>query len=290
MNSKHFVLSLGLTMLLGTGCAAKAWRGIVPLKSTRADTERLLGPAHETIGESVIYQLPDEVVSIWFSVNPGCSEKLSAGSWNVVPGTVTSIDLRLKKGVPLASLGLDLTKFKKAQGDADVPGNFEYVTDEEGFSIEVYDAEDGLGEMVWGYSYMPRAADRHLYCAPSRGTGPTSAGGRCPFFRIEGPSGLNPAGGTVLNLSAGIDFNGPPVAQPGYKWTVSAGRITSGQGSNQITVETAGLGAQTITVTLEIINLPSNCPRAASWKVQLGSGARKGRPTPQGVGCRHNRT
>ncbi|MDQ3802632.1 MAG: hypothetical protein M3416_02095 [Acidobacteriota bacterium] len=44
-------------------CPGKEWRGIVPLKSTRADVERLLGPNDEN--GSTKYELPDAVVYVY---------------------------------------------------------------------------------------------------------------------------------------------------------------------------------------------------------------------------------
>src|SRR6185436_12912020 len=37
-----------------------------------------------------------------------------------------------------------------------------------------------------------------------------------------------------------------------YNWSVSAGTITSGQGTSSIQVDTAGLGGQTVTATVEV--------------------------------------
>ena len=55
--------SLSLTVVLGGSCEAKSWRGIVPLKSTRADVERLLGKP----GKYNRYQFENERVSFDYS-------------------------------------------------------------------------------------------------------------------------------------------------------------------------------------------------------------------------------
>jgi hypothetical protein len=49
-----------------------------------------------------------------------------------------------------------------------------------------------------------------------------------------------------------------------YNWSVSAGKITGGQGSVEITVDTTGTGGQTITATVEIGGLDPSCGRTAS--------------------------
>jgi hypothetical protein len=49
-----------------------------------------------------------------------------------------------------------------------------------------------------------------------------------------------------------------------YKWTVSAGTITSGQGTSSITVSTDGLGGQDVTATVHVGELDPACPQTAS--------------------------
>jgi hypothetical protein len=49
-----------------------------------------------------------------------------------------------------------------------------------------------------------------------------------------------------------------------YNWSVSAGTISGGQGTPSITIDTAGLGGQTVTATVEIGGLPPECDRTRS--------------------------
>ena len=51
---------------------------------------------------------------------------------------------------------------------------------------------------------------------------------------------------------------------PTYNWTVSAGTISSGQGTSSITVDTAGTAGQTITATVDIGGLEVACTKTAS--------------------------
>src|SRR5205823_13125607 len=52
---------------------------------------------------------------------------------------------------------------------------------------------------------------------------------------------------------------GTPTVNPTYNWTVSAGTITSGQGTTSITVDTKGLGGQTVTATVEVGGVEPTC-------------------------------
>jgi hypothetical protein len=51
---------------------------------------------------------------------------------------------------------------------------------------------------------------------------------------------------------------------PTYNWSVSAGTISSGQGTSVITVDTAGVGGQTVTATVELGGVDPACSRTAS--------------------------
>jgi hypothetical protein len=45
VSNKQLIASFWVMLSIAIICPAKEWRGIVPLKSTRADVERLLGAA-----------------------------------------------------------------------------------------------------------------------------------------------------------------------------------------------------------------------------------------------------
>jgi hypothetical protein len=147
---KPFLLLTFVILLSGNVFSVKEWRGIVPLKSTRADVERLLGrPDNESIST---YYLPEATVSFQYSQRK-CDE-----GWNVPPQTVIYIGVNLTKQKPLAELNLDLTKYKKEPGDYDVPDHFYYIDKEQGIAISV------RGGMTYKYIYGPRAEDAPLRC------------------------------------------------------------------------------------------------------------------------------
>lgn len=156
-SSKSLVIVCWFMLTVPSTCPAKEWRDIAPLRSTRADVERLLGASNEPLP---IYFLPDEVVYFQYSQHP-CDGRYPDEKWKVPPGTVLSIRVTLKKQVPFADSRLDLSKFKKVQGDHDVIGHFYYINEEEGFSIEVGQ------ENIIGYIYEPAARDSHLRCPDS---------------------------------------------------------------------------------------------------------------------------
>ncbi len=80
----------------------------------------------------------------------------------------------------------------------------------------------------------------------------------CPNISVSCPSEVEQGSPLTFNASAGGD------STITYNWTVSAGTISSGQGTSSITVDTATLGGQTVTATVEIGGLDPSCSRTAS--------------------------
>ncbi len=91
----------------------------------------------------------------------------------------------------------------------------------------------------------------------------------CPTISVTGPSSTLKAGDDMVftaNVSGGT-------CDPTYNWTVSAGTITSGQGTPVIHVDTTGMFGQNITATVEVGGCCAECPRTAS---ETGSIAPRG--------------
>lgn len=137
----------------------KDWQGLLPLKSTRSDVERLLGPPDVNQKDQLlVYYQKDQVVFIGFSGNPQCRKKFPYTSWDTSLDTVTAIRLRLRKSVPIADMHIDLARLKKHRGDSDLMTHFYYSNEENGFSIEVGNSN------VMGYVYEPTSRQSHLQC------------------------------------------------------------------------------------------------------------------------------
>ena len=138
------------------------WRGLSPLKSTRVDVERTLGQPDQKIdNDQMTYYFSDVVVIFYFTSNPKCQQRLPYTSWDVAPGTVTAIDVRLKQPVLVAETGIDLTKLTKFKGDYDLPDHFYYVKSDDGFAVEVGK------NYVMAYLYEPGSKQSNLRCAAS---------------------------------------------------------------------------------------------------------------------------
>jgi len=78
----------------------------------------------------------------------------------------------------------------------------------------------------------------------------------CPNVSIYCPDVQQ--AGTPITFTASVS-GGTPGITPVYNWQVSAGSILSGQGTPTITVDTAGLGGQPITATVEVAGYNLDC-------------------------------
>jgi hypothetical protein len=78
----------------------------------------------------------------------------------------------------------------------------------------------------------------------------------------------------VVDSGAPITFHvsisgGDPAVQYTFRWTVSAGTITGGQDTSEITVDTTGLGGQNVLATAEVRGGPEPCTNSDSATVAV---------------------
>jgi hypothetical protein len=148
-----FVICCSLTLGLATVCSAKEWRGIVPLKSTRADVERLLGVPKQRSEFGYLYRFHEELAVVWFQSAP-CGQ--CGLGWHVPVGTVTTIGvIPLSAHVPKPS---DIEGFKSK----DTNGGFVYYTNEvDGLTVETH-----MGK-VTSLQYGPAKSLENFQCVPN---------------------------------------------------------------------------------------------------------------------------
>lgn len=142
---------------------AKEWRGIVPLRSTRADVERLLGPPES--GSGSVYVTEGERVSVTYS------GRLCDYGWRVPPDTVISFFVHPKKPPKLSDLKLDEKRYERRRS-YHVETVHYYIDLEAGINYTV----ESPGELVTGVEYYPPLGDKAPRCAPAPGkTGDAAA-------------------------------------------------------------------------------------------------------------------
>src|SRR6185369_9308997 len=78
----------------------------------------------------------------------------------------------------------------------------------------------------------------------------------CPQVSVSCPSDID--AGQPITFTASVP-GGDTAATYTYNWSESAGTITSGQGTSSITVDTTGIGGQSVTATVSIGGADPSC-------------------------------
>jgi hypothetical protein len=137
----------------------EGWRGLVPLHSTRADVERLLGAPTKSHGVASTYDTKEERVLVFYS--GGSCKKGVSEEWNVPADTVLSITVHPNAKLLVDSLKLDKSKYRR-EGDPHADLIVYYVNKEEGIRVEARMLEEG--EDVDNITYEAAAKDSPLRC------------------------------------------------------------------------------------------------------------------------------
>src|SRR6185312_11761783 len=87
----------------------------------------------------------------------------------------------------------------------------------------------------------------------------------CPFITVEAPSQTNEF--TVL-ARARLNVGNTNETRKFY-WKVSLGRIISGQGSDQIAIDTTDVAGQTIEITVAVLGVSTICSTMATTKIGI---------------------
>lgn len=85
----------------------------------------------------------------------------------------------------------------------------------------------------------------------------------CGIVGIDGPAEVDPGKPIVFRVKVLQN------SKPEFKWNVSAGTIIKGQGADEITVDTTGLGGQIVTARVELIGARAGCESSASKTTEV---------------------
>ena len=90
----------------------------------------------------------------------------------------------------------------------------------------------------------------------------------CPTVDVSCPDTVK--GGDSITFTATVS-NGDPNVTPTFNWTVSAGTISSGQGTSSITVDTTRLaGNSSVTATVDVGGYERSCPASDTCTTGIG--------------------
>lgn len=92
----------------------------------------------------------------------------------------------------------------------------------------------------------------------------------CGIVDIEGPAEVESGTPVVFKVRVTSLLH---TSKPEFQWKVSAGTILTGQGTNEITVDTVGLASLDLITTVELSGAPLGCQASASRTVQVKTDA-----------------
>jgi hypothetical protein len=154
---QSLVIASSLIFLCAAIADAKGWKGIVPLRSTRAQVEQILGPpTEEDSSYSAFYRTPTETAMIYYAQGLPCGIGQKYSPWRVARNIVTRILVTPTPGSPLSQLSIDESKYKKF-----IVGHLletRYISASEGEAITV------VGDEIRSISYFAAAEDSDLEC------------------------------------------------------------------------------------------------------------------------------
>lgn len=177
MSKVFLVIAFLLAFAITDYSQTNSWRGIVPLKSTRADVEKL-----ETIkskkpceyGSCQQYETETEIAEIYYAVDKCKGASLG---WDVPKDTVMEIEIydKSKNGKSAKELNLNLKDFVISVDDA-----FFATWSDIGKGIQYYFMGGGMS--LKSISYLPKSSDNNLRC---NGFPPYNPVSYYPFVRTS---------------------------------------------------------------------------------------------------------
>lgn len=223
-------------LIAASQVAAQEWRGLTPLRSTRADVVRVFGqcsgwkPYCEFTSEN-------EEILIVFS---------EPGDCGAAPDTVLSIQRELRNATTFAALGLDTRRFKSF--DPSWPpgmGYRGYIDEKTGLLLKTY------GGKIVQLNYI--AAKKDWQVCPTYYRRPRE------FVRVVRPhvpvvdSVMCPETSIVAGEKVVIEANYGRTGQRFFlTWHTTGGRILEGHNTRKILLDTTGVEEKAITVTVEL--------------------------------------
>lgn len=158
-HGKAFLVSAPIGVRFLEQDKPNAWRGLMPLRSTRHDVERVLGAPKRSSHPHYFYDTEKEKVTVRYSADT-CNRG-SGAEWNVPVNTVITITVSPKAELLLKDLHLDLRNYARSE-IAHPRGLVLYMSQEEGIGIESK-LHNGC-EVVMSVTYQPTTKDKGMRC------------------------------------------------------------------------------------------------------------------------------
>lgn len=217
---------------------AQEWRGIKPLKSTRADVMRVFGECSDK-EKPCAFMFEDEEIWIDFSSAENCH--------GAPADTVLLLKRVLGNTTTIAALGVDKRRFKSFDpSDRRNMGYRAFVDENSGLLFKTLRGE--VFEIYYiGAKSERQVCSNYYYYANIRELLRVAWE---HYFRIDEVNcPATAVDGQRVVIDASYGGTGQRFTQT---WSTTGGRIVAGQGTRKIVLDTTGLAGRVFTVTIEV--------------------------------------
>src|SRR4030095_3680182 len=239
---------------------AKPWRGVEPLRSTRADVIRLFNQCKDDL-HICSFELEREHVSIYFSrpLHTGLTRYTCVKELPL--GTVLRIEVVPKGSLRFSKKDFGQNRPKSFDHSPRRTRNFKAYLDKKS-GILINTQQGKVAEMI----YFATSSDSHLcqsyYMNPEEFIA-VEHFGMPPLVSLDCPK---TAQESEISLTAHT-YDDPELL---FLWNVSAGKVVKGQYTDTVTIDVAGLSGQTIEVITEVFS-KSGLDTVATCKIRIHS-------------------
>jgi hypothetical protein len=224
-------------MLVTQRVDAEEWRGLTPLKSTRADVVRIFNECKDQHGPCE-FTIENEDITIEFAGTQNCT--------GVPADTVLSIQRDLRHETSLEALGFDKRRFKSFDPSSPPKLGYRAFIDEQaGLLLK------SLRGQIFQINYI--ATEKERSACPNYYSDPRAfVEVFLPHFQVV-DSVECPRNGVVAGEKVPISAS---YARTGQRilltWSSTGGRIIEGPMPRNVFLDTTGLGGKEVTVTVEL--------------------------------------
>lgn len=144
-----------------TNGPVNSWLGLVPLKSSIHDVERVLGKAKWSHGSTFVYETACERVDVLYS--KGICETSEVYRYNVPANVVIRFEVAPKQKFTVGNLKLNQSYVRQQESH---PANWvQYRNREDGIRVDAL--HDSNVETLTVITFEPRARDKDRQCSPT---------------------------------------------------------------------------------------------------------------------------
>jgi hypothetical protein len=241
----HIALPL---MLLGASAKevlAKDWRELVPLHSTRADVIQQFNQCLDSASTCRFTYRKSDVLIV-FSSNSDSADECEK---SLPTNTILHIEVKPATTLRLSDLQVDRQKLRMfdpavPRGQGYKVGYKAYIDETSGIVINTFKGK------VLQLEYIASAKDRHL--CPTYYEDPESFVVFGLFYHPAPVSVECPTSKVRAGEKISVSAHSASETKVQYSWTLTAGRIITGQRSRTIIIDATGLEGRVITATVAV--------------------------------------